>query len=159
MEKIKNINYVIAGPVGSEEYKKELEALIKELNLEKRVFFAGVVRGVDKYYLIKNAETMVHMALWESFCNVVYEALGQGLVPVVSNNTALPYLVKNNVNGFTLRYKDYKGVADKINYILENKNSVEIRKMSKVNREFGLSHSWKKVSDEIEKVYLEKGNL
>ncbi len=153
----KNINYVIAGPVGSEEYKKELEKLIKELGLSERVIFAGVVRGVDKYYLIKHAETMVHMALWESFCNVVYEALGQGLVPVVSDNTALPYLVKNNVNGFTLRDKDYKGVAKKINYIMENKNSEEIKKMSKVNREFGLSHSWKKVSEEIQKVYLEKG--
>jgi glycosyltransferase involved in cell wall biosynthesis len=70
----KDVNYVIAGPIGSVAYKEKLEKLIKELGLENRVIFAGVIRGIDKYYLIKHAQLMVHMALWESFCNVVHEA-------------------------------------------------------------------------------------
>ena len=152
----KNVNYVIAGPVGSEEYKKELESLIKKLGLGERVMFVGVIRGVDKYYLIKHAQMMVHMAIWESFCNVVYEGMGQGLVCIASNNTALPYLIKNKVNGFTLGAKDFKGVASKIKYVLDNSDSEEIKKMKKTNIKYGLAHSWKKVSEMIESLYSSK---
>jgi glycosyltransferase involved in cell wall biosynthesis len=152
----KDINLVLAGPVGDEQYKASLDALIKDLGLAKRVFFHGVVRGVDKYYLIKHSETMVHMAIWESFCNVVYEALGQGLVPVVANNTALIYLVRNNVNGYTVEDKDYISVAEKIDFVMKNKNSRNMVEMSKRNKEFGLSHSWKKVSEIMEKEYLSR---
>lgn len=152
----KEINYVIAGPVGSETYKKKLEDLIEGLGLKDRVVFIGVVSGVDKYYLIKHAQMMVHMALWESFCNVVYEAMGQGLVCIVSDNTALRYLVKNNINGFRLFEKDYKGVAKKTRYVIENVNSKEIKEIRANNRKFGLAHSWGKVSDQIEKIYLLK---
>lgn len=152
----KNINFVIAGPVGDEKYKEELGKLIKELGLEKRVFFVGVVRGIDKYYLIRHAQLMVHMALWESFCNVVYEALGQGIPCVVSNNTALPYLVKNKINGFTLKEKDFKGVAEKVNLILNPENKAEINKMRDTNRKFGLAHSWQSTSNNLRQIYLNK---
>ena len=89
----KHIQYVIAGPVGDMAYKNKLIELIHELGLDGRVHFAGVVRGVDKYYMIKKAAMMVHMALWESFCNVVHEGMSQGLVCIVANNTALPLLI------------------------------------------------------------------
>lgn len=153
-----DINFVIAGPVGDERYKIKLQALIKKLGLEKKVIFAGVIRGVDKYYLIKHAQMMVHMALWESFCNVVYEAMGQGLICIVSKNTALPYLIKDTINGFTLNDQDYEGIAEKIKYVLDDKNRVEMNTIKKTNTEFGLAHSWKKVSNKIEKIYLKKLN-
>lgn len=143
--------FVIVGPVGSKTYKKELEKLIEDLGLENRVIFWGVVRGIDKYYLIKNAEMMVHMAIWESFCNVVHEAMSQGLPVIVANNTALSSLVRNR--GYLVDTKDYKKVAEKINYILKNKNSKEIKEMKKVNREFGKKHAWSRVAEKMNVLY------
>lgn len=154
----KNINFVIVGPedhvLGKGDYKKDLMDLAKELGVENRVFFAGVIKGVDKYYIIKKAQMMVHMALWESFCNVVHEGLSQGLVCIVAANTALLYLVEDKVNGYCIKTRDWEKVAEKVNFVLENKNKPVITNMEKRNRKYGLEYSWKKVAYEVEKLYL-----
>ncbi len=151
-----DIKYIIVGPIEHnyhDDYKGELEKLAEKLGVSDRVIFLGVVRGVDKYYLIKHAEMMVHMALWESFCNVVHEGMSQGLACVVSNTYALPYLIKDGVNGFSLDPMDYKGVAQKVNYILEHKDSDEIKTMKENNRLFGLQTSWTKVAENMFNFY------
>jgi len=147
------IKFVIVGPIADQKYADSLVALAKDLGVEKRVVFFGIIRGIDKYYLIKQAQLMVHMAIWESFCNVVHEGLSQGLVCLVANNTALPYLIKNGTNGYCIETTDSKALADKINYVLVNKASPKIIKMKKLNRIYGLEYSWKKVAMEMNSFY------
>lgn len=149
-----DLHYVIAGPVGDDEYYSKLQALIKKLKLSHRVHFVGVIRGIDKYYLIRNAQMMVHMAHWESFCNVIHEGMSQGLVCIVADNTALPLLIKNKVNGFTLKTTDSQAVAEKINYVLTHKNSNEITDMKIANKVFGLKHSWREVALRMNELYI-----
>lgn len=150
-----DLNYVIAGPVGSDEYFDKLKVLCNKLGIEDRVFFVGVVRGVDKYYLIKKAQLMVHMAKWESYCNVVHEGLSQGLVCIVANNTALPYLIKNGVNGFCVNTFDVKTLVKRIKFVMDNKESDKIKLMEKTNRQFGLENSWRSVSAKMESFYIQ----
>jgi glycosyltransferase involved in cell wall biosynthesis len=150
----KNVNFVIAGPIQeNDEYIEKIQALIKSLKLQDRVKFIGVVRGVDKYYLIKHAQMMVHMALWESYCNVVHEGLSQGLVCIVANNTALPYLVRDRVNGYCVKTRDFQRVAERANFVLKNKNSKFIKDMESRNRKFGLENSWENVSAKLGSLY------
>ena len=155
----KKINFVIVGPedhvMGKDDYKKELVELAKKLGVEKRIFFAGVLRGVDKYYAIKKSRLMVHMALWESFCNVVHEGLSQGRVCVVADNTALPYLIKNGKNGFCVETTNFPKVASKISYILDPKNKKRVQKIEKANKIYGLENSWKKVAGYVDTLYSE----
>ncbi len=157
----KNIKFVIIGPIETNqhpEYFNNLEKLIKKLGLEDRVIFAGVIKGVDKYYAIKHARLMSHMAIWESFCNVVHEGMSQGLPCVVANNTALPLLIKNNINGFCVDTYDTKELAQKINFILSPKNKKAVAAMSMNNKKIALSESWVKVSKEIDKLYSKTAN-
>lgn len=151
----KNINFVI---VGQEEkntdYKESLIRLANELGVGKRLIFAGVVRGVDKYYLIKRSKMMVHMAIWESFCNVVHEGLSQGLVCIVANNTALPYLINDGVNGYVVETKDSKKLSSKTNYILNNFNNDKIKNIRKLNQKFGKDCSWVNVASNMEDFYI-----
>lgn len=154
----KEINYVIVGSTQDQVYLDTLKDLIKRLGLEKRVFFTGVIKGIDKYYLIKHAQMMVHMALWESYCNVVHEGLSQGLVCIVAKNTALPYLIKDGVNGYWVETKDYEAVAKKINYVLENKDSNFIRRMQKRNAKYGLENSWCSVADAMDQWFKKQFN-
>ncbi len=149
----KDINLVIVGPISDRNYKQELDELIVKLGLQHRVFFAGVLKGVDKYYFIKNAQMMIHMALWESFCNVVHEGLSQGLVCIVANNTALPFLVKHGINGYHIETKDHVGLAKQIMQVMKNKDSEFIKEMKKRNREFGLEHSWMNVAERMDEWY------
>jgi len=152
----KDIKLILAGPVGDEQYKKSLIKLIEKHKLTNRVIFLGVIRGVDKYYLIKHAQMMVHMAHWESFCNVVHEAMSQGLVCIVANNTALPLLIKDGVNGYCVETTNYLEVSKKINYVLDPKNRKEMKKISKTNRVFGLKESWSSVARTMENWFTSK---
>lgn len=153
----RDVKYLILGPtdhvMGKSSYKDDLETLAQELGVADRVIFGGVVRGVDKFYYIKHAQMMVHMALWESFCNVVHEGLSQGLVCIVANNTALPLLIKDGVHGFCVETHDSDTVAEKINYVLENKESTIIKDMQRRNREFGLEESWTNVAYTVDTLY------
>lgn len=156
-----DVKYVIAGQLelnSSQDYVPGLTRLIQELHLEDRVLFIGTVRGIDKYYLIKKAQAMVHMALWESFCNVVHEGLSQGLVCIVANNTALPYLIKDGVNGYCVETRDYKTVAAKVNYVLENATSLDVLAMKERNRVYGLENSWRKVAARMDLFYKSAKN-
>lgn len=151
-----DIKFVIVGPVEKNknpEYWESLQNLILKLKLENRVIFTGVIRGTDKFYAMKKAQIMVHMAIWESFCNVVHEGMSQGLPVIVANNTALPYLVKNGVNGYLVNTKDFKKVAERINFILDTNDKNEINEMREKNRTFGREHAWKKVAEKMDVLY------
>jgi glycosyltransferase involved in cell wall biosynthesis len=148
-----DIKFVLVGPIGSEEYKKSLDKLTKSLHLENRVIFWGVIRGVDKYYLIKHAKIMVHMAIWESFCNVVHEAMSQGLPVIAANNTALPLLIRDDINGYLVETKNYKKVAEKINFILDEKNSGKIIEISKACKEFTKDNTWTRTAEKMQNFY------
>ncbi len=149
----KNITYVIVGPIADAKYFEYLKKLVLELDLEERVVFLGVMKGLDKFYLIRHAQMMVHMALWESFCNVVHEGLSQGLICIVSNTTALPYLVKDDINGYIVDIKDWESEGKKINYVLANLDTKKFREMKHTNKIFGLKDSWATVSEKMNDLY------
>ena len=151
----KNIKYVIVGPVADKLYLTKLNKLAKVYGVEERIIYAGVIRGVDKYYLIKHAKMMVHMAIWESYCNVVHEGMSQGLVCLVANNTALPLLIKNEKNGYVIESFDSQALAEKINHVLDNFSSTKIQNMRELNRQIGLMNSWKKVAGRMNEWYRE----
>lgn len=154
-----DVKFVIAGAADKNpsykkiDYMDTLKKLIKELGLRDRVIFVGVVRGVDKYYLVKKAQMMVHMALWESYCNVVHEGMSQGLPCIVANNTALPLLIKDGVNGYTVATLDDKTLAKRINDVLENKNKKVIKDMAALNKQITRENSWENVAGKVDRLY------
>lgn len=156
LQKLPNdIQYVILGDERDVNYKRELLALIKSLGVEDRVVFLGVITGVDKYYLMKHSLTMVHLAKAEGFGNAVHEGMSQGLVCITSNRGNLPDLVKNGVNGYCLDPDDYERLAEKIKFVLENKNSPKILEIKKRNEDFAVDHSWQSVAEKVERFYLD----
>lgn len=158
----KDVVFVNIGTVGStvgnklsnDSYMLHLKKLAKELKVSERVIFPGVVKGSDKYYMFKHAVAFVHMAIWESFCNVVHEAISQGQVCIVADNTALPFLVKDKVNGFLVDTYDYKELAKKINFVLDQKNIRQIEKIKQHNLFHGKENSWENVSNRMGNFYL-----
>lgn len=143
-----NVNYIIVGPVHDVKYKEYLNALIQKEKVSKRVIFAGVVVGIDKYYLLKHALLMVHMSRWESYGNAVHEGLSQGLVCIVSNVTGLPELVKDGISGYCVDPNDYKKLAKRINAVIKNRNSEELQIITERSRKGVLSRSWSDVASD-----------
>ena len=148
-----SIKLVIAGPVMDYVYKRRISSLIKQLGLEDRIIFLGEVSNIDKYFLIKHAQLMIHTSINESFCHAVNEAMSQGQICVVSNNSALPFLIKDGVNGYLIETHNYKGFANKISYVIEHSKSKNIRKMGNRNRKQALRYSWEDIGNKVDHLY------
>lgn len=71
--------------LGDGSLRKELESLIAQLGLQKRVSMPGFV--ADPYPWFRSADLFVLSSQWEGFGNVIVEALECG-VPVVSTDCA-----------------------------------------------------------------------
>jgi glycosyltransferase involved in cell wall biosynthesis len=67
--------------------KQALDALIKEHNLSKNVFFVGEISGQDKVDFLANADLFVLPSHTENFGNVYIESLAAGTPIVASTNT------------------------------------------------------------------------
>lgn len=152
----KELKFVIVGPVQDPVYKAKLDKLIIELELLKRVIFAGVIRGTDKYYLIRNSEAMVHMALWEANCNVVHEAMSQEKMCFVSNRAGLKCQICSRKNGFSFKARDVKGLTRELSIYLEDKSNKKYLAMTNKNLKYVKNHSWEKVSERMGNFYLKR---
>ena len=115
------------------EYKQELVNLSQSLGLKDRVIFAGVIKGIDKFYIIKHAVVYIHMAHSEGFGMVVQEAMSQGVICLVSKGTGLEELIKDGVNGYALFKDDIKKIAGKVKFITDNPNLEEIQNIRQNN--------------------------
>jgi glycosyltransferase involved in cell wall biosynthesis len=76
----------IAGP-DEGGYRRHLESLVSQLNLNDDIYFVGSVDGVEKDCLLKNADLFVLPTHTENFGIVVAEALAYG-VPVITTKGA-----------------------------------------------------------------------
>lgn len=138
-----DITYIIAGQEEKNTtYKESLISLATELGVANRVRFVGVIRGVDKYYLIRHALAMTHMAIWESFCNVVHEAMSQGTTCIVADNTALPLLIQHEQNGFVIPTHDSEKLAKTVTHIYNHADSDRIHNMNKKNIKLCSDETW-----------------
>jgi glycosyltransferase involved in cell wall biosynthesis len=153
-----NIKLLIIGEEQNTDYRIKLENLAENLGVKERVIFFGKVAGTDKYYIMKHAIAMVHMALSEGFGLVVLEAMSQGCVCVVSKNTALEELIINKQNGFCENYYDFEKVAEDIKFIINMQNGELIKSMRKKNVSLTLNKGWGNIVKIVENFYIKTIN-
>lgn len=78
---------VMAGKKGW--YFAELFSLVKKLNLEKKVIFAGFTTDEEKFILMRGAKCFCMVSLYEGFGLPILEAMSVGTPVVTSNNSSL----------------------------------------------------------------------
>jgi glycosyltransferase involved in cell wall biosynthesis len=80
---------VLAGP-GEGGYRQTLEKMVRELHLDKRVIFTGLVTGEAKAALLAHADLFVLPSYSEGFPVVVSEALSYGRPVVITTTCYVP---------------------------------------------------------------------
>lgn len=150
-----DITYVVLGQIEDKQYFAQLQQLVKKLKLEKRVVFAGTMRGFDKYYLIRKSRLFVHMARWEAYANVIIESMSQKKVCIVSDIPALAPVIAEGKNGTRVPTTDHKRLAKTISFYLNKRNEGRIKIIGENNYEFSKNQSWSKIVSTIEKYYIE----
>jgi len=126
-----SINLVCTG--NKTEYYKELQDLVKELNLEKQIIFKGIVADRELFFLYKNALAVVIPTLYEAGSFPLYESIFLNVPVVCSNVTSLPETI--NDLDFIFNPKKIVDISDKIykitcdkSYILKNLSLISKRR-------------------------------
>lgn len=123
LKQLKNYNFMMhfVGKFDKEsDYFKKINKLIQNSNLRDKVVFHGRVSAEELGDFYAHASAFVLPSLNEGFGLVIAEAMSYGVPVIAFDNTAMPYLIRDGVNGYLIKTKDYGGFAKKMISILED---------------------------------------
>ena len=119
LKKNPNLSLIITG--GETDYTQNLKNLVKQLSLEEKVVFLGLVKEKDLDKLYFQAAVYVYTAPEEDFGMGMVEAMAHG-VPVVAWNNGGPVgIVIDGKTGFLAKPFEVADFADKIAQLLDDK--------------------------------------
>jgi len=121
-EHIKNAKFVIAG---QGELREKLNAMIRDMGLNKNVKLIGTVPKALMPKLMRAASLYVNTSLADGMSPSMLEACASGL-PIVSFDVGgANDIIDDGVNGFLVPLKDYKTLASRIIYLLQNPDIIK----------------------------------
>jgi L-malate glycosyltransferase len=147
-QKYPQVNVTIIGE-GSE--KERLENLAEKLKIRDRINFLGRVdyKKIAAYY--QEASVFILPSLNEGMSNAMLEALASGLPILATDTGGTKELVHDGENGFIIKMKNAKDIADKIEKLINDRELLQ--KMGEVSRGYAENMSWEKVAGEYYELY------
>ena len=106
--------------VGEGELKKDIEQMVKELNLSNNVKFVGILP--ECYEILNNSDIFVMTSKWEGMPMTIIEAMGTGISTIAYPVGGIPNMISDRKNGFLPSNK-----YEFINCIMEISNNKKIR--------------------------------
>jgi L-malate glycosyltransferase len=131
--------------------KSNLESLAKELQLENKINFIGRVprEETTKYY--QEADVFVLPSVNEGMSNAMLEALACGLPIIATQTGGTEELLKDGINGYTIKIKSSQDISEKLERLINNKDLSE--KMGIASREIAEKMSWNSVARQYFELY------
>jgi len=101
-------------------HEKEIKNVAKEYSVQDRVNFLGNVENIDK--LLSQSKIFVLPSYREGFPNALCEAMAAGLPCISFDIIAGPRdIINDGVDGFLIKDGDIVNMANKIQYLIDNK--------------------------------------
>jgi len=152
--KNKNIKLLI---IGDGPLKNKLKNLVQELKLKNKIIFLGELpfEETQKYYSI--ADVFCRPSISEGFGNVFIEAMANQ-VPVVATKVGgiVDFLkdLGSDQTGWFCKVKNPQSIAEKINYILDEKNKNEVEKVvENAKKMVDEKYLWDRTARDMEKIF------
>lgn len=105
---------------GKPKYKKYLNDLVIEHDLESHVEFVGYTE--DPFSFIQRADVLLMCSKMEAFGRVTIEAMKLGKPVIGARSGGTVELIRDGFNGLLYTPGDYRELADKIRYLYEHPN-------------------------------------
>jgi len=148
LEKV-NAKFII---VGSGYMKEQLLDIVKSMNLEHKVLFAGFLEDGILLKLQKYADVSIVPSLFEPFGIVALEAMAARSPIVVSDTGGLSEIVDHNSTGVKIYPNDPESLAWGVTKILlDEKYSANLRKNA--YKKIKEKYDWKKIALKTKKIY------
>jgi D-inositol-3-phosphate glycosyltransferase len=151
------VNLVIVGgnPGGTGEdtnaEMERLQALVRELCLDRMVLFLGQ-RDQDRLqYYYSAADVVVMPSHYESFGMVALEAMACGTPVVASQVGGLAFLIRDGITGFTIPDQEPAILADRLSSLLGDRALRE--RMGQQAVDYARGFGWEKIAPQIAQVY------
>lgn len=116
-----NICLVLAGPLSKDEenisYSNKLKQVVKEYELDSKVFFTGEINNPDEY--LKASDIFLFASKREGFGTAIIEAMSSSL-PVVTFNIPkiTEYIIENKYDGIIV--EDKQEMASYVKKLIDN---------------------------------------
>jgi glycosyltransferase involved in cell wall biosynthesis len=117
---VKELNNVQLWIVGDGPYRKDLEKLVKKLNLNGKVRIFGRVDEQKKYKLLKKSHVLIIPSIREGFPIVPLEANAMGTPAIGFNVPGVRDVIKHEETGLILRKDDMKGLVNALITLFED---------------------------------------
>ncbi len=101
--KYKNLVLILCG---NGQLKTQLKEYVKKYNLEHKIYILDPVHGVSKTKMFNLADIFMFPTKNEGFGLVAAEAMACAKPVIASDNTSLPEVVDNAINGFLAKTND-----------------------------------------------------
>jgi len=146
-----NVHLII---LGDGELKEHLEEVSKNNNLDKRVHFVGNVAPKEVYNYLAKADVFCRPSLSEGLGNAFLEAMLSGLPVVATKVGGIPDFLVDGETGWFCEVKDPRSIAEKIKYILDEKNKEEVlRVMENAKKMVKEKYGWELVAQKMERIF------
>lgn len=138
--------------IGDGEQRDVLHQMAKDLGLEDRVVFRGLVTDEElrEAYLRADVFTQPCTAELQSLASL--EAMSASTPVVLADALALPHLVRTGVNGYLFEPYNPEDMANKMNAVLGAK-ATDRQAMGQASHDFAARHDHEKIMDVIHKMY------
>jgi glycosyltransferase involved in cell wall biosynthesis len=110
--------FVIAGSLYERDYSEEVQAMIRQLGLEKNVRLLGFV--ADPVPLLKMSNAFCLLSRSEGFCNALLEAMACSVPAVVTRVGGNPEAITDGENGFLVPVEDDAAAAERLLTLLRD---------------------------------------
>ncbi|MEN6552456.1 MAG: glycosyltransferase family 4 protein [Methanobacterium sp.] len=131
----------------------KLRAIVKELDLEDSVSFAGQRSNNEIPKYMAESDIFVLPSLSEGFPNVILEAMAVGLPVISSKVGGIPNIIQEGINGLLVEPMNSKDIANKILILLNNE---DLRKKISINNKIYVQkYSLDTIVEKLEKIYID----
>lgn len=141
--------------VGGGSEKENLEKLIKSEGI-KNVIIAGYLSPEKSdifHAFYERADVYVSPSVWDEPLGLtILEAMAAGTPVVATKKGGMLSVIKDGENGFFVRARNSKEIAEKVNMLLENDELRE--KVAKNAKETVVNNfTWEKIASQFEEIY------
>jgi glycosyltransferase involved in cell wall biosynthesis len=148
---------IVGDNVRERDHYQDLKDYSDKAGLGDKVTFRGRVEEKELKDLYSISKIFVFPSLWEGFGMVLAEAASFGLPIVTTDAGAIPYLIKDGINGLLIPPGDEKKLALAIEKLAK---SAEMRaKFSEANRKLAAQFDWDKSFSKVADLVEAQGRI